>query len=1227
MPQSPSAAPRLAARRSAPLALLIALALLLVGAATAHAAPVVTIAPDASATTDGTAPFDGSSGPGKDASSTDGEVRTYDTATFAWTINVNSSVGATEAYDKLTFTQTLPAALRWDAANIPLYCKGAGWGISGDGLTLTCVYVPSSSTAHTGQTLNFSLTATAREVADGTVAAPAAGSTSATLTYGGGTVSPASTGTAPTLTVRSAPYLDMYKNNAVGSIAPGGYYITYTIGLRVPQSRFSSFGLRGFEKPDLPVAFSDDYSAISPNATFVSCSSVSGLTCTDDAVGRAVDVSFGAVAAGQPTASNSTINSASIKFFVPASDVTAPSGVLATVNALTGLVATAESGMVSASDADTTNNTATYNLITQGGSGNGNLNKRFLDGNGSMLATQAQVQDGNGQVRPGQVIVSELQIGNSSQTAPVPAPAVCDVWDATRLQLSGEGAGPLAHGGKPVWAEAVPGGWAEGIDYVIEYGTEAAATGTDATLWSTLRARTNCTDASDTWTTTAPSDLSTVTKVRIRFLHDLAASASTVRFRINLKVTGTTSGDLATNFLGRQWGSSGGWTASDYVPTTHAGWGRGDRVRINGVTVSISKRASNPSVTAGQPVTVLSGDKVQFELKPRVTGQDIGTGAPVATDVVVRDRLPLGLTWDQSQATAPAGLTPALSTDGSGRQILTWTIPSMTKGAEPTLTYWVASATTSLGSLVNDAIVASGEDVGSLSTFPASNVVDQHVSHQTVTLQSPGGVQISKAALQTTVEIGDQLGFRVTYANMRPSTIANVDIIDVLPFDGDDATAGGAPGRTPKTARHGSLGVVSVAVAAGETITYTNADPAALAQTTDPNTTNDAQYGALPAGTLWCLPADFGTTGCPASLNDVTAVRVKRASLASGASGAITLTLAPRDNHSGDVYANTAAIRYGTGNLGAVSNVASSDVVASRVGDFVWADANRDGVQDAGEEVLEGVPVTLTGTDKRGDAVTRTTTTDVDGKYLFSNLVSGSYVVTFGTDGLPEGSVFTTARAGAATGATDSDADPATGRSDTITLPDPSPTGHDGEDLTIDAGVVLGEPKPPVTETETPKPTPPTTTTTPPPPVVPTPAKVVPKGKPKLAISSTPSKKTVTAGDDVSYTIVVRNTGTATAKDTVVCTAPAKGLTVKRVPKGATLRDGKVCWKVGALKAGGKKTLKVTLHATASAHGTAVRNVASVSAAGVASRTAKPKVAVKRAKPTVAANRGAGVTG
>jgi len=77
------------------------------------------------------------------------------------------------------------------------------------------------------------------------------------------------------------------------------------------------------------------------------------------------------------------------------------------------------------------------------------------------------------------------------------------------------------------------------------------------------------------------------------------------------------------------------------------------------------------------------------------------------------------------------------------------------------------------------------------------------------------------------------------------------------------------------------------------------------------------------------------------------------------------------------------------------SNSAVSDVdfgyyVKSSIGDLVWQDTNADGIQDAGEPVLSGVPVTLY--DSTGIEID-TTTTDVNGNYLFSDLLVGTYTV------------------------------------------------------------------------------------------------------------------------------------------------------------------------------------------------------------------------------------------
>ncbi len=138
--------------------------------------------------------------------------------------------------------------------------------------------------------------------------------------------------------------------------------------------------------------------------------------------------------------------------------------------------------------------------------------------------------------------------------------------------------------------------------------------------------------------------------------------------------------------------------------------------------------------------------------------------------------------------------------------------------------------------------------------------------------------------------------------------------------------------------------------------------------------------------------------------------------------------------------------------LPGLPDVSASDPAEVRVtpldgsiGDRVWVDANRNGLQDGGEPGLIGVVVTLL--DGEG-AEAGLTATDSDGKYLFSHLAPGAYRVRFA---LPTPAWhFTVTGQGSA--AADSDADASTGLTPLITL------GSDQHDLTWDAGVYGGLP-------------------------------------------------------------------------------------------------------------------------------------------------------------------------
>ena len=162
----------------------------------------------------------------------------------------------------------------------------------------------------------------------------------------------------------------------------------------------------------------------------------------------------------------------------------------------------------------------------------------------------------------------------------------------------------------------------------------------------------------------------------------------------------------------------------------------------------------------------------------------------------------------------------------------------------------------------------------------------------------------------------------------------------------------------------------------------------------------------------------------------------------------------------------------------------------SALGDFVWLDTNANGLQDAGEAGIAGVTVRLC--DGSGAALGPTAVTDANGRYLFADLLPGTYAVRFA---VPAGYVLSASLEGD-DDTIDSDAEPSTGLTHSVLL-DEGMTN-----LTLDAG--MWQPQPAVSLVKT------------------------------AGTAADGATFTIVGTASVTYTYVVKNTGNTWLKDLTV---------------------------------------------------------------------------------------------
>ena len=764
-----------------------------------------------------------------------------------------------------------------------------------------------------------------------------------------------------------------------------------------------------------------------------------------------------------------------IRVFVPLSD--AKNGVIKTQNCITDFDPVSISGLSNFGSENESESDNCYKRTLKVKDGDfGKQYRRsadphsfYLPGRGEGQATYYRT--GDGWVAPGEDFASFIyysNVGGEDATDVV----MCDVMDAAKYDVTDISTSPGSAAYLQIINDDANNTLKSNIN--IQY-----ATGYVSNVWPpsppTGQAVVNeCTDPGVVWyntTTDARASGKPITKVRVtaqvpvqpgqkiyvlikNVARDTYADTGALPSGVNPDDP-IPNGAILTNFATyKDGGEQVDWKVGNYDPKTtmeekHGG-SYGDRLGLTRAFARITKETeSNDGINS-----VGLGQQFEYVLKPTFTSHG---SAVAAANVTIVDVLPPGMSYVADSATqnsnplepqsydCTAAGSPHAACTQAGETVLVWDLGDRVPNEviEPIVFTAKVDFDNADGDILTNRVVIES---------PADGTPEEkRTATRSVVVSVPRELIVSKGVdrIRREIKDTDPYVWQVDLKNATSGPLRHLDIIDVLPYNGDRENPfgdGGALSRSPFSKFKGELHLVSAKLgalpdpASGEcgdgsnpaTYYYTNAGPSNI--NLDPHHSDNSLTSP---NTIWCEGTSSGpNAGCGFGADEVTAVRVRSNNdVIEGGTCRLEIKTAPAPDANGqwhlkrDRYTNNAVATADGLALPAATNSVTVRIYASSLGDFVWEDSNGNGIQDAGEPGIEGVKVQLL--DDRGNPVDDPTnpgtpyekTTDSSGKYLFDNLPSGNYQLRFET---PSGYGITAMDEGT-DDERDSDVDPSSG--------------------------------------------------------------------------------------------------------------------------------------------------------------------------------------------------------
>ena len=374
-----------------------------------------------------------------------------------------------------------------------------------------------------------------------------------------------------------------------------------------------------------------------------------------------------------------------------------------------------------------------------------------------------------------------------------------------------------------------------------------------------------------------------------------------------------------------------------------------------------------------------------ISIAPAITLKTVMEEKITNISIKIESKLPQGLKYVPGSSNYDE---PKVVENSDGTTTLTWEIYNCTAGEliNP-ITYKAhINEETQNGkqytvSAIISEIIADGE-TGKLGNKP----LEYRTSTNTIQIINLSSYSLYKTTETPIIEINGLIHYKVTAINKTDDPITDFQLLDILPYNGDNR---GTNFNGTVTAK--KIDITQINSLTSETIDNSNLN-IYITNQESVRTGVTAKDEDLGKTTIW------NTVAPGASINsDVTAYAVI-GKIAARTRLEIDIYLQTNGNKPSDTYKNSASAQINKETEAMETPVITVQDVKRSLSGKVWFDENKDGIINDGEELLSNVTVTLInedGTpaiDNSGDVIPATKT-DSNGDYYFEDMVKANYKI------------------------------------------------------------------------------------------------------------------------------------------------------------------------------------------------------------------------------------------